>query len=544
MVFFFSYAFLLLVCYYILKLLREPLLLANGSAELKSYAQAAIALVLMLLIPVYGAVFRRTGKSQLVRMVTSFFAANLMVFYVLGRVGLDIGFAYYVWVGVFGVAMLAQFWAHAAHSFDVQSGQRLFPAVMAGATLGGLAGPPLVNALFPLLGPWNLMLAAAAVLAATLPFVAWTVESVPEASRNRERAAPESQHLLSGFAYVMRDRYLLLLALLMVLLNCVNTTGEYILTELVLRHADLQLASQPGLDKGEMIARFFGDYYFAVNALTVFLQVFLVARIFRWIGVHGATLVLPIVALIGYALILFVPIFSVIRAVKIIENGTNYSMMNTARHALYLPLPAAHQYEGKTAIDTFFWRLGDVVQAAVIYAGVHWLGFEFQQFAMLNMVLASLWIVVAVQVGKGYAQRTSSGVRQIRRPFKGRVLAAAFGVAATAVSADVAADPSLFMEPAPLRLELVDGLGGLLPRSAAQRLRGRAGDAGPYRGRWPRATTRRSNPGARPVAAGYGRLPVTGVVHVLLRGDGVRYAVRGREDATAYDPLPRGLAGL
>ena len=107
---FFAYAFVLLVCYYQLRLLREPLLLTDGSAELKSYAQAAIAATLMVLVPIYGAAFKRAAPHQLVRFITAFFVANLAAFYVLGTAGFDIGFAYYVWVGVFGVTMLAQFW--------------------------------------------------------------------------------------------------------------------------------------------------------------------------------------------------------------------------------------------------------------------------------------------------------------------------------------------------------------------------------------------------------------------------------------------------
>ena len=150
---FFSYAFLLLICYYILKTLREPLLLVGASAEIKSYAYAVIALMLLLLVPLYGAVFRRTDRQQFIRGVTGFFVTNLVVFYFLGRAGIDIGFAYYVWVGIFGVAIIAQFWAHAADTYTVTSGQRLFPVIMAGATLGALAGPSLARVLFPLLGP-------------------------------------------------------------------------------------------------------------------------------------------------------------------------------------------------------------------------------------------------------------------------------------------------------------------------------------------------------------------------------------------------------
>ena len=47
-VLFFSYAFLLLLCYYVLKTIREPLLLGTAAtAEIKSYAYATTALVLV-----------------------------------------------------------------------------------------------------------------------------------------------------------------------------------------------------------------------------------------------------------------------------------------------------------------------------------------------------------------------------------------------------------------------------------------------------------------------------------------------------------------
>src|SRR5690606_37471939 len=130
-------------------------------------------------------------------------------------------------------------------------------------------------------------------------------------------------------------------------------TGDYVLTDLVIREADRRIAVQPHLDRDGLIAAFYGNYYFAVNALGVLLQLCLVSRLFRWVGVPGALLVVPAVALLGYGLVAFVPVFAVVQAVKLLETSTNYTLMNTARHALYLPLPAAHQYEGKTTIDGF-----------------------------------------------------------------------------------------------------------------------------------------------------------------------------------------------
>ncbi|MFC1696633.1 ATP translocase, partial [Pseudomonadota bacterium] len=86
-------------------------------------------------------------------------------------------------------------------------------------------------------------------------------------------------------------------------------------------------------------------------------------------------------------------------------NSTDYSLMNTTRHALYLPLPVAHKYEGKTTIEAFFWRFGDLAQAGAIYAGLNWFGFGIAQFAAINMLLALVWLAVAWQVGRIYREK-------------------------------------------------------------------------------------------------------------------------------------------
>ena len=332
---------------------------------------------------------------------------------------------------------------------------------MLGATLGGLVGAALANSLFPVLGTWNLLLLAAGLLAATLPLVEVTSRAVPPASRRHHLEGNEAGavSLRSGFALVLRDRYLVSLAVLVVLLNCVNTTGDYLLTEVVLRDTDLRLAAEPGLDKSALIAGFYGHFYFTVNVLTVVLQLLLVGRVFRWLGVAGAILVLPAFALLGYGVLAFLPIYSLIHFVKIAENGINYSVMNTARHALFLPLCAAHQYQGKTAIDGFFWRVGDLAQAAVVYAGLHWLGFGLVQFAALNAIVAIAWLGLAIRVARQYRARAGSQLEVSRRR-AGPVAIAALGLAVVAAAPSAAegasapTEPELFATDVPLSLEL------------------------------------------------------------------------------------------
>ena len=96
--YFMAYGFLVMFSYYMLKTLREPLLLSKASAETKSYAYAVIALVLLFVVPVYGALYQRLPKRQLSNWVSGILLAVQAGFFLLSQTGVKIGFAYYVWV--------------------------------------------------------------------------------------------------------------------------------------------------------------------------------------------------------------------------------------------------------------------------------------------------------------------------------------------------------------------------------------------------------------------------------------------------------------
>jgi AAA family ATP:ADP antiporter len=123
----------------------------------------------------------------------------------------------------------------------------------------------------------------------------------------------------------------------------------------------------------------------------------LVARLFKWIGVGGALFILPLVALLGYSALLFLPLLPMVRIMKIAENATDYSIQSTTRQALFLPTSREAKYKAKAAIDTFFWRAGDVLQAGFVLLGVT-LGFGISAFSAFNLVLVLLWLGLAALI--------------------------------------------------------------------------------------------------------------------------------------------------
>jgi AAA family ATP:ADP antiporter len=399
-----AHVFLILFAYYIFRAVREGLLLESGSAALGSYATAVIALALMLVVPAYSAARRRWQGARLVNLVILSFAATLGAFVLLAAAGVDIAFAFYVWVGIFNVMLLAQFWALAADSFNVKAGQRLFPAIMLAAQLGALLGSQFTQRWAASLGTSNLLLAGGLVLLLTVTFTARMRDGVPAGSRHVRRAhLPDSFHPLGGFAVVAASRYLLLIALMLVLVNWISSTGDFIHRSFVKQHFDALAAASDGLLQSRtLVTAYMGSFFFWMIVVQLSLQLFVVGRLFRRFGVAKALLVPAILSLVGYAAVGFLPLLTTIRLVRMGEQAIEYSLTNTLRQALFLPTTPTETYEGKTTIETFFWRFGDLLQAAMVWLGTTRLDMDATGFALLNALLAAFWVAVALAIGREY----------------------------------------------------------------------------------------------------------------------------------------------
>jgi len=344
--------FLLLTAYYFIKPLREALILDESGAEIKSYASALQALILLGAVPAYGALAGRLPRRKLINRVTLFFAACLVAFFGLGQIGLNLGVAFFLWVGIFNLMVVAQFWSFANDLYTNEEGERLFPLVQFGASAGAVFGNVVVGRLIEPLGIWIPMLIAAGILIASLlvtnlvdrrerqrterdrlPEVSTATapaatgefrmetgefrdlrdelrqalqrlegeestpedldheESTPTVAPTREfEAGPDASTGRGAFALVFQTRYLLLIALLVLFLNWVNTTGEYILGSVVedaARHA-VASGAAAGMSVGQYIGEFYSNFFAVVNVAGLVIQLFLVSRVVKYLGIRVA----------------------------------------------------------------------------------------------------------------------------------------------------------------------------------------------------------------------------------------------------------------
>jgi AAA family ATP:ADP antiporter len=409
---------LILTTYYILKPVREALILGQGSAELKTYLSVGQVALLSVAVPYYGRLAARLHRRALVNVVTYFFVACLAAFYVLAQAGLPIGIAYFLWIGVFNLMIVAQFWSFANDLYTREEGERLFPIVGFGASLGAVLGAVIAGRLMRPLGVYQLLLVGAVLLAAQLQvtnYVDRHTSGHEEAPKPPSKKADTAGTHTNAFALVFRTPYLLLIAIMLLLNATVDATGEYILGSIVTDAAQAHVAAgnAGGLSVEAVIGAFYSRYFALINITSLLLQLFVVSRIVKYLGVSTAVTILPALSLIAYNVLAFVPGLWAVLGAKVTEKGTDYSLSNTVRNMLFLPCTREEKYSAKQAIDSFFFRMGDVVSAAMVFAGTH-IGLAASGFAKLNVVLAAAFLALAVLVGRAYLARTSMRTVAVR----------------------------------------------------------------------------------------------------------------------------------
>jgi AAA family ATP:ADP antiporter len=398
---FFVNLFLLLTAYYILKVIREPLILLGGGAVSRSYARGLQAGLLALVIPAYSVLANRIEPARLVKWVVGFFVVTLVVFVALGRAGAPVGFAFFIWLGIFSTLSIAQFWSLASDLLSEEDGKRLFPLVAAGGTVGGIAGAQIAAHLLGRISPFQLMLVAAGLLVSCMVL---THHSHGLGTRRAGAVAAEAlRDNRGGFSMVVHDRYLLLIALSVVFLNLINTTGDFILAQLVSGKAQL-LAAGPGRQK--FIATFYGNFQTYVSVATALIQFLAVGRLFKTLGIGRSLFLLPAFAVTGYGLSAFLPVLALVATIKVVENSTDYSLQNTIQQALFLNTSRDAKYKAKAAIDTFLVRTGDLVSAGLVAVGAQ-VGLGVFGFAVSNVLFSIVWLVVVMRLARIH-QRSST----------------------------------------------------------------------------------------------------------------------------------------
>ena len=410
--------FLILMAYYLIKPVREGWLSVSlfrglSQLEVKAYSAFGQSLLLLAVLPLYARLAAAWTRRQLLTRVGAVFGGLLVVFWALqpGLIFANVPYVslcFYIYVGIFSVTLVAQFWSFASDLYGEERGRRLFPLVAIGASAGGAVGAWVGERLLRLehVQAFDLILLALVPLGAALMLAAWSDRrgtyghpSQWTTTRWDEPAAPHNQ---GAYQLILQHKYLGGTALMVMVFSWVVASGDNILFGLVQQSVRAQFESFAGQPEefsrlvNAATTAFYGDLYFWVNIGGLILQAFFVSRILRYGGFMALMLTTPLISFAAYASMAVAPVLGIIKAMKVVENSSVYSVNNTARHMLWLPASKEMLYQAKTAIDTLFFRLGDGLAALTVLIGTRVVKLDMLGFLMINLGLVTVWIALSI----------------------------------------------------------------------------------------------------------------------------------------------------
>jgi AAA family ATP:ADP antiporter len=392
-------AFFMFTGYTILRPIRETMGITSGVDTLPALFWGTFA-AMLLLQPVYGWLASRFRRTQFLPWVYLFFILNLVGFHVWFNAQADhtwIARAYFIWVSVFVLFVVAVFWSLMADVFSREQAGRLFGFIAAGLSVGGLAGPFLGKTLAEPIGTINLLLVAAAALAVSLVLLlavtGWHRAHGENTAPGVDRDARLGGHPFAAFRQVLVSPYLASIALFVFLLTWISTFLYLEQQALVARH----------FTDRDVQTRFFNTVDFWVQAGSLFTQVVLFGRLFRIFGFRALIVSVPVLMVLGFATLAMFPAFGVLVGVFVIRRIGEYSITRPSRDTLYTVVSRDERYKAKSLIDTFIYRLGDATSASAHALLKSLLGLGLTGIAWCGAALAALWAVTAWWLGTRHA---------------------------------------------------------------------------------------------------------------------------------------------
>ena len=401
----FAYFFFLLAADYVLRPVRDEMGLAGGIKNLP-WLFTATFVVMLAVMPVFGAAVARLPRHRFIPLVYHFFVVNILVFWLLltFKVALaDTARVFFVWISVFNLFAVSVFWSFMADLYQSEQGKRLFGFIAAGGSAGALLGPLIAVGLAETIGRANLLLIAALLLEVAV-LCAMRLEAAASALKTgQETAAPAARPdhglgggWIAGLAMVLRSPYLAGIALWVALLSLAGTFLYFQQANIVAALSD---------DSNRRIA-IFARIDLAVSLLTIIVQFVVTGKIIRRFGAGPAAAFLPLVFAMGFLALALTPMLWVVIAFQAAQRAANFAISNPARELLFTVVDREEKYKAKYVIDNVVFRGGDAA-SGWLFNALRGFGMELGAISLATVPVALAWLALALGLGRSHERRTA-----------------------------------------------------------------------------------------------------------------------------------------
>lgn len=393
----FVYFFALLAGYYVLRPLRDEMGMQIGAEKLHE-SFTSVFLSMLLLVPIFGWLNQRFARRHLLPWLYGFFIVNLLGFYVVleaqGVQSPMVARVFFVWVSVYNLFAISVFWSFMADLFSTEQAKRLYGFIAAGGTLGALTGPVITAALVTSLGPKHLVLVSAGLLGVVIVAIfrlrAWALRYDVALQIKRDEGEDQALKgsIWSGLIDVARSPYLRGICWFLLSYALLSTLLYFQSAELLPKHV-----SNSG-ERTQLLAQ----VDLLVNVIALVFQLVAFNRVIERLGIRFTLAAMPVVSLVGYALLAVFPVVPVLVAFGVLRRAGEYALSKPGRETLFNVLPPEQKYKAKNVIDTLVHRTGDTASAWV-FNGLRSVGLSSTHMSLLAVPIAAAWLAVALRLG-------------------------------------------------------------------------------------------------------------------------------------------------
>ena len=390
------YIFSILSSYYVMRPIREQMGVSGGIENLPWLFTATLVAMILLNVP-FGYLVKRLPRVRFIPITYRFFTANILLFALALHLAnkeqaVWIGRLFFVWLSVFNLFVVSIFWQTIVDVFSSDQGKRLFGFIAAGATIGAILGSAATALLARTVPTWGLLLGAAVLLEVAV-FSARRLSRVSDQLARKPLSQSGEQPIggstFAGLMHVVRSPYLLNVSLFFLLFSITST---------FLYFEQVNVAAKAFPDRGAQTS-FFATVDLAVNVLTLLIQLFLTGRVVRLVGVGLALASLPLLSMVGFAVLIYAPTVVPVVAFQVLRRAGNFGIARPTREVLFTVLPREDRYKSKSVIDTVVYRLGDQA-GAWSYALVGFLHWGASALPILAIPISAIWLVNAIWLGR------------------------------------------------------------------------------------------------------------------------------------------------
>ena len=399
----FAYFFCVLSSYYILRPVREAMAVGSGPDTIP-YLFIGTFIAMLVATPIFGWVASRFPRRVFLPWVYLFFASNIAIFWVVFSQAVSaeqeyvwLGRAFFVWLSVFNLFVVSVFWSFMADIYTREQGRRLFGIITAGGSIGALLGGAATSALVVPIGFQNLLPISATLLVLAVVCISqlrkWVVlEHENEITETAASEKPLGGNPLAGITHLLSSKYFVGIAISSVIASLLGTALYMFAAELV----------ETAIPDSNQQTQFFSNMNVATNALSIVGQMFVVKHVVSRFGIGVSLALLPIVSVVGFAVLAFDPVLGVVAVLTVARRALGFGFSKPTTDMLYSVVTPEEKYKTKNFIDTAVYRGGDVVGTWSVKL-MSALGIAGISFVMLPF--AVFWAIVALWLGRDYRRQ-------------------------------------------------------------------------------------------------------------------------------------------